>query len=89
MAYKIIIANEKLWLKDLTKIPSREQKMILDKIENLSQKLPQEAIQVKKLINFELADYRLRIGNYRILFDKDDEQKLIILFRILHRSHAY
>jgi len=41
---------------------------------------------IKKLTKFEPA-YRLRIGNYRILFDVLDDA--IIIGRILHRQSSY
>jgi len=41
---------------------------------------------IKKLTNFEPA-YRLRIGNYRILFDILDDT--IIIGRVLHRQNSY
>jgi mRNA interferase RelE/StbE len=45
--------------------------------------------QIKKLQNYELADYRLRVGDYRFLFNIDDLGKDIYIFRILHRSKLY
>ena len=41
---------------------------------------------IKKLTNFEPA-YRLRIGNYRILFDVINDT--IFIGRILHRQNSY
>ena len=41
---------------------------------------------IKKLTNFEPA-YRLRIGDYRVLFDVENE--LIIIGRVLHRKESY
>ena len=41
---------------------------------------------IKKLTNFEPA-YRLRIGDYRVLFDVENER--IIIARILHRQGTY
>ena len=41
---------------------------------------------LKKLTNFEPA-YRLRIGDYRVLFDVENE--LIIIGRVLHRKESY
>ena len=41
---------------------------------------------VKKLTNFEPA-YRLRVGDYRILFDVLDD--IIIIARVLHRQSSY
>ena len=39
------------------------------------------------LINFELGQYRFRIGDYRVIFDKEEE-KLIIL-TLGHRIEIY
>jgi len=41
---------------------------------------------IKKLTNFE-PSYRLRVGNYRILFDIYDD--IIIIGRVVHRQSAY
>jgi len=41
---------------------------------------------IKKLTNFEPA-YRLRVGNYRVLFDVTDD--IIIIGRVLHRQNSY
>lgn len=41
---------------------------------------------IKKLTNFE-PSYRLRVGEYRILFDIEEER--LIIGRILHRQKSY
>ncbi len=41
---------------------------------------------VKRLTNFD-CDYRLRSGDYRVLFDVEDDR--IIVHRVLHRREAY
>ncbi len=41
---------------------------------------------IKKLTNFEPA-YRLRVGDYRVLFDVEEET--IIIGRVLHRKKSY
>jgi len=33
--------------------------------------------------------YRLRSGNYRILYRVDDKEKIVYLYRIKHRKEAY
>ena len=35
------------------------------------------------------ARYRLRVGNYRVLFDVDSKQGLIIVLKVQHRSQVY
>ncbi|WP_407079345.1 type II toxin-antitoxin system RelE family toxin [Candidatus Venteria ishoeyi] len=41
---------------------------------------------IKKLTNFS-PEYRLRIGNYRVLFEIEDHT--ILIYRVLHRKTAY
>jgi mRNA interferase RelE/StbE len=33
--------------------------------------------------------YRLRSGNYRIIYRIDDKEKIVYLYRIKHRKEAY
>lgn len=40
----------------------------------------------KQLTNFT-PEYRLRVGNYRVLFEI--EKKIINIYRIRHRKQAY
>ncbi len=41
---------------------------------------------VKKLTNFD-PPYRLRVGDYRVLFDVEGDE--IVIYRILHRRESY
>jgi mRNA interferase RelE/StbE len=75
-------------LKDISKIPKNNLENIFNKIELLSKKWA-EIAQIRKLNNYNLCDYRLRVWNFRILFNIDDIKKEIIIFRILHRSKLY
>ena len=34
-------------------------------------------------------DYRVRIGDYRIVYAVDDEERLVIVARIAHRREVY
>ncbi|MDF1582561.1 MAG: type II toxin-antitoxin system RelE/ParE family toxin [Methyloprofundus sp.] len=71
-------------IKDLRKLPSSETERIHKRILELKNfpNLP----NCKKLTNFEPA-YRLRSGDYRILFDVNDNE--IEIGRILHRKESY
>jgi len=33
--------------------------------------------------------WRIRVGDYRILYDLDDAAELVTVLRVLHRSQAY
>ncbi len=71
-------------VKDLRKIQEDKRKIIHSKIKEL-EKFP-NLPNIKKLTNFEPA-YRLRLGNFWILFDVLGEY--IIIGRILHRKDSY
>jgi len=36
-----------------------------------------------------LRDWRLRIGNYRVIYEIDDDARRVIVLRVKHRREAY
>ena len=70
-------------IKDLKKIPKADASRIAAQLQLLEGGL---AGDVKKLTNYT-PEYRLRIGNYRALFEV--EKNRIIVYRIKHRKEAY
>ncbi|TSC56364.1 MAG: plasmid stabilization system [Parcubacteria group bacterium Gr01-1014_18] len=89
MSYKLQIFNLHKWEKDLSTIPEKEKKKIASKIRGLKIEPWPDGIQVKKLTNHDIADFRLRVGDYRILFIRDQETHTIKLLHVRHRSKAY
>lgn len=81
MKFKIILYSKAL--KQLEKLDKNTQKRIIEKIKLLSDNLQGD---VKKLTDFT-PEYRLRVGNYRILFDIEDST--ISVHLIKHRKEAY
>lgn len=73
-----IVVWRKKALKQLTKIDTRYQSTIVDKVGLLST-FPTwpENFDVKKLQGSE-NNYRLRIGNYRVLFLVLDDEPIVI-----------
>lgn len=71
-------------IKDLKKINVKDKEKIHAKILEL-RNFPDTA-NIKKLTNFEPA-YRLRVGNYRILFDVSEDT--VEIGRVLHRKDSY
>ena len=71
-------------IKDLKKIDKKDKTKIHAKILELEH-FPNVA-NIIKLTNFEPA-YRLRVGDYRILFDVVED--IIEIGRILHRKDSY
>ncbi len=79
--YTVII--KPLAEKDLRNLPKNDSVNILKKIISLENSFQGD---IKKLTNFT-PEYRLRVGNYRILFEL--EKNNIIVYRILHRKESY
>ena len=73
--------------RDLRKIASHQFPAIKEGIEDLKE-FPNIS-QIKRLKNHPIAEYRLRIGNYRVLFDVNWEQQEIYILKIGHRREVY
>lgn len=35
------------------------------------------------------SDYRVRVGDWRIVYEVDDERRRVVVIRIAHRSDVY
>ncbi|MGA1844280.1 MAG: type II toxin-antitoxin system RelE family toxin [bacterium] len=70
-------------IKDLKGLPKTEGKRIIEKLNLLEDDLQGN---VKRLTNYT-PEYRLRVGDWRVLFEVDDNK--IIVYRIRHRKEAY
>ena len=71
--------------KELRPIPSRDRLQILHDIERLQDQPRRHGVE--KLGGVD--GYRLRVGDYRILFTIDDGSKRVTIYRIKHRRDAY
>lgn len=80
MIYKI--KYEKDCIKYLKKLDRNTQIRILNAINQLP------CGDVKKLQG-NSGDYRLRVGNYRIVFSKEDEKLIIVVIEIAPRGEIY
>lgn len=70
-------------VKEITRLSSRMQLAILNDIEVMSDDLTGD---VKRLTHFT-PEYRLRVGDYRVLFEIED--KNLIVYRVRHRREVY
>jgi mRNA interferase RelE/StbE len=70
-------------VKDIESLKSKFQSRIINKIEEMSDNLKGD---VKHLTN-STPEFRLRVGDYRVLFEIEDGT--IIVYRIRHRKEAY
>jgi len=72
--------------KDLRRIEKTRIFSVLEKIEALSVNPRLEGI--KKLVGSDAA-YRLRVGEYRVIYTIDDGIKIVQIDRVRHRKDAY
>jgi mRNA interferase RelE/StbE len=70
-------------LKDLKAVNKSEARRIVEKIKLMKEDLGGD---VKRLTNFT-PEYRLRAGNYRVLFELEGDK--VVIYRIRHRKDAY
>jgi mRNA interferase RelE/StbE len=70
---EVNIIYTEIALEDLRRIPRRFAAWIVAKISRLEHGLRRD---IKRLTNFD-CDYRLRCGDYRVLFDVEDDEVLV------------
>lgn len=71
--------------KDLRAIHPDDLTVVNVKIKSLAEQPRQH--KTEKLKGVE--GYRLRVGNYRILYDIDDHAKTVTIHRVQHRKEVY
>ena len=72
--------------KALKKIPKSDQKRIGNKIDSLAENLPDPATTKMKGDN---PFHRVRIGDYRIIYEINGDILLILILKIGHRKEVY
>ncbi len=86
MSYEIIWADKKV-KKVYDELSSLIKDRVGQAIQNLSSQ-PRPA-GVKKLSGKLKGVWRMRIGDYRLLYDIDDKKKIVILLDLGHRRQIY
>jgi mRNA interferase RelE/StbE len=85
MNYKVEFASKAI--KDLRSIPRVYQGKIIDKAESLSNDpYPRGCLKLKGL---QEEFWRVRVGDYRILYRVDDSVQIVDIRRIGHRKGIY
>jgi mRNA interferase RelE/StbE len=74
-------------VKDLKKLTPSIRQKIIKQIQALSSnRFPP---QFKALVGKNVAQYRLRVGDYRILYDVYEVEQVILILRLGHRKDIY
>ena len=72
--------------KTLKKIPKSDQRRIRDRIDSLSDDLPEPATTKMKGDN---PFHRIRVGDYRIIYEIHGDILVIMVLKIGHRKEIY
>lgn len=73
-------------VRDLKKLPKNIQKRIIKKLDFYASSENPLAF-ADHLIHHDIGEYRFRIGDYRVIFDLENEQ--IIILTLGHRKEVY
>jgi mRNA interferase RelE/StbE len=85
MAYAVEIS--KAAKRQLRKLDQQAQRRVADRIDSLAEN-PRPS-GVVKLTGVTPPVHRVREGQYRILYTIEDDQLIVLVVRIAHRSEAY
>ena len=84
MAYKVLFTKQAV--KDVKKLDDSVKRQLEKKLVHFSE-LDDIKVVAKKLHNHDVGEYRIRVGNYRILFDLD--KHTLVILKIQHRKDVY
>lgn len=74
---------------ELSHIDPIWQKRILSKIKILSANPKNLANNIKKLKGKYRDYYRLRVGEYRVIYSQENDRLVILIIRVGHRKEIY
>lgn len=75
--------------KQFRKLPVTIQERIAESIGVLAHNPDNPALDVKALTNDPEASYRLRVGNYRVKYSRDDSIRILEIVRVGHQKDVY
>jgi len=84
MSYMIVIS--KSVQKQIDNLPNDVAPRVIEKIQNLaSEPRPDGIVKLKGSDN----EYRIRIGDYRVRYEINDESQLVQILQCKHRKDVY
>ena len=84
MSYRVIIP--KPVQKQLNNLPQKIRSRLIAEIRLLKDNPRPNG--VKKLKGYENT-YRIRVGNYRVIYEIEDRETIILILSSIHRKDAY
>jgi mRNA interferase RelE/StbE len=84
MEYRVEVKEQAI--KELAKLQPDVGRKIFESIEFLaSNPRPRQSIKLRE----SASSYRLRVGDYRVLYQIDDSEKTVMIFKVGHRREVY
>ena len=87
MKYRLLFLKEAA--EEFKSLDKAVQRIIKEKLELLAEDPDRLKNNIKPLKGKYRGLYRLRVGNYRVIYRLDREQIVIIIVRIGHRGEIY
>jgi mRNA interferase RelE/StbE len=87
MSNKYTVQFNKHYLKDLLKIPKKNWKLIREKVLSLAENPRPDGC--KKLKGVKAPLFRIRCGDYRVVYTIRDEILLVLVIEVAHRRNIY
>ena len=84
MTFKIFV-HPSLFIK----VPAERKESIISAIKELTNPFPDSNGDKKELKGTRIVTYRLRVGDYRIFYQIDEEEKEVYVFDILTAEQAH
>jgi mRNA interferase RelE/StbE len=84
--YRILF--DKKYIKELEKIPKKIQKVIREKVSELSNN-PRPDGSIKLQGSKKEPLYRIRCGDYRVIYTIKDDILIVIIIEVGHRKDIY
>lgn len=81
------VHNTRQFARSFKKLPANEQKRILNKIEHVARDPYASNPNITKLQGRE--GYRLRVGDWRVLYELQDEQLIMLCLDVGSRGGIY
>jgi len=85
LKYRIVLSGKAE--RDIKKLDKPVRERVVKAVKNLS--LVRYPQQFKPLVGSKIAQCRLRVGDYRVLYDVYDQDGAVLVIRVGHRRDIY
>ena len=74
--------------KEFERLPSKARNKVVDALQLLAVNPYSELLNIKKLKGAEDV-FRIRVGDYRVLYEIRNEKLIVVVIKVAHRSEVY